>query len=252
MQTIFGIENYHVYITGESYAGRYVPYIANAMLDEDDTCHFNLSGILMYDPCIGAFDFQNDMYTLPFIEQNNNVLNYDNSYLSHLAQADEACGYAEYRRDYMQFPPSDYISSGLPVYFNRTDVKKAMHAPLNVSWTECAREAVFLGGGGSGGPEQYGDTSPDPIQGVLPRVIEATHRVLIANGDLDIEILTNATMLAILNMTWNGKLGFQPQPSKPINIKLPDLQYGPTFEVMASMGLMRTKASWVSSISSVG
>ncbi|KAK6398296.1 hypothetical protein LTR65_003376 [Meristemomyces frigidus] len=65
------------------------------------------AGILMYDPCIGAFDFQNDMYTLPFIEQNNNVLNYDNSYLSHLAQADEACGYAEYRRDYMQFPPSD-------------------------------------------------------------------------------------------------------------------------------------------------
>lgn len=28
----------------------------------------------MYDPCIGAFDAQNDITVLPFIEQNNNVL----------------------------------------------------------------------------------------------------------------------------------------------------------------------------------
>lgn len=190
-------------------------------------------GILVYDPCIGAFDVQNDMYTLPFLEKNNNVLNYNKSFLNHLAQADEACGYAEYRRDYMQWPPSDvqpphypdnvtaetcglwdmaynaaygpnpcfdayeiglqcpllsdplgfptdlqYSYPGLPVYFNRTDVKIAMHAPLNISWDECAGEAVFIAGDGSGGPEQYGDTSPDPIQGVLPRVIEATNRVL--------------------------------------------------------------------------
>lgn len=74
-----------------------------------------------------------------------------------------------------------------PVYFNRTDVKKAMHAPMDVEWLECAAEPVFKGKGGgiytdsspgSGGPEGYGDTSPDPIQGVLPRVIEATNRVL--------------------------------------------------------------------------
>lgn len=27
------------------------------------------------------------------------------------------------------------------------------------------------------------------------------------------------------NMTWNGKLGFEERPSKPINITLPDLMY---------------------------
>lgn len=78
-----------------------------------------------------------------------------------------------------------------------------MHAPMDVDWLECAAEPVFIGKGGgiyndaspgsgtsmqpyykygllmsSGGPEGYGDTSPDPIQGVLPRVIEATNRVL--------------------------------------------------------------------------
>jgi carboxypeptidase D len=31
--------------------------------------------------------------------------------------------------------------------------------------------------------------------------------------------------LAIQNMTWNGKLGFDSQPATPIEISLPDLQY---------------------------
>ncbi|KAK4957518.1 hypothetical protein LTR10_005483 [Elasticomyces elasticus] len=296
-ETLFGIENYQIYVTGESYAGRYVPYISNAMLEEQDECYFNLSGALMYDPCIGKFDYQNEVYTLPFIEHNNNILGYNKSYLAHLAQADEACGYAEYRRDWMQFPPVEhqppqypdnstaeecglwesayneayrvnpcfnvyepnlqcpllsdplgfptdlqFVSPGLPVYFNRTDVKKAMHAPMNVTWSEC-NGGVFLaddgngGGPGSGGPEAYGDTSPDPIQGVLPKVIAATNRVLVANGDLDMEILTNATMLAIQNMTWNGKLGFQKRPSKPIVIDLPDLMYNATFVANGDEGM---------------
>ena len=194
----------------------------------------------MYDPCIGAFDAQNDIQVLPFIEQNNNVLNYNQSFIEYLTDLDVECGWKEYREKYMHYPPTgtqpplaeptgkcalwsdayfaayamnpcfnvyeiglqcpllsdplgyptdlQYQYPGLSdVYFNRTDVKKAMHAPMNVDWLECAAKPVFLGKGGgiyndqspgSGGPEGYGDTSPDPIQGVLPRVIEATNRVL--------------------------------------------------------------------------
>ena len=44
------------------------------------------------------------------------------------------------------------------------------------------------------------------------------------------DILTNATLLAIQNMTWNGMMGFQSAPSKHIIIDLPDLQYGSVFE----------------------
>lgn len=54
---------------------------------------------------------------------------------------------------------------------------------MEVDWTECSNEAVFVGG--SSGPEGEGDTSADPIQHVLPQVIEATNRVLIGNGDYD-------------------------------------------------------------------
>lgn len=43
-ELLFGIRKYKIYVTGESYAGRYVPYISAAMLDQNDTEHYDLSG----------------------------------------------------------------------------------------------------------------------------------------------------------------------------------------------------------------
>ena len=43
-QNIFGIKKFKIYITGESYAGRYVPYISAAMLNKKNKDYFNLSG----------------------------------------------------------------------------------------------------------------------------------------------------------------------------------------------------------------
>lgn len=43
-QDIFGVKNYRIFITGESYAGRYVPYISAAMLDRKDKERFDLRG----------------------------------------------------------------------------------------------------------------------------------------------------------------------------------------------------------------
>jgi carboxypeptidase D len=105
-----------------------------------------------------------------------------------------------------------------PLYFDRADVKAAMHAPTSVSWEECSGP-VFVGR----------DTSIDPIRKVLPQVIEATNRVLVSNANLDFVIITQGTLLAIQNMTWNNGLGFNSKPEKPIVITLPDLQYEQTF-----------------------
>ncbi len=98
----------------------------------------------------------------------------------------------------------------------------------------CSVEDVFVGG--DSGPEQEGDTSADPIQHVLPQVIEATNRVLISNGDYDMIIITNGTLLSIQNMTWNGALGFQSAPSKPIEITQTDLLYTQVFDSNGAAG----------------
>lgn len=46
----FDLHNRKVYITGESYAGYYVPYIADAMHNKTDTKYYDVEGIMIYDP----------------------------------------------------------------------------------------------------------------------------------------------------------------------------------------------------------
>jgi carboxypeptidase D len=131
--------------------------------------------------------------------------------------------------DVLAFPTQlVYLPAGGTTYFDRADVKAALHAPANITWAEC-NSGVFPDAVNGTGPESEGDNSADPIQKVLPQVIEATNRVLVSNGDYDMIILTNGTLMSIQNMTWNGKLGFQQQPSTPINITIPDLMYADVF-----------------------
>jgi len=125
------------------------------------------------------------------------------------------------------FPGSLGYAPG-PIYFNRTDVKTAIHAPVDFDWSECANHNVFVNGT---------DSSALSIEHVLPQVIEATNRVLVANGDFDMIVITNGTLLSIQNMTWNGQLGFSAKPSTPINIPLPDLQYQALFAENGLAGL---------------
>ena len=46
-QLTFGIKNFKIYVTGESYAGRYVPYVSGAFLDQNDTEYYDLKGKLV-------------------------------------------------------------------------------------------------------------------------------------------------------------------------------------------------------------
>lgn len=48
----FDLQGRKVYIAGESYAGLYVPYIADAMFAKEDKKHFNIQNTLIYDPSI--------------------------------------------------------------------------------------------------------------------------------------------------------------------------------------------------------
>lgn len=64
----FEIQGYKVYIAGESYAGMYVPYIASAALDKNDTTYYDVEGILIYDPSIAYDDLQSEITTLPLVE----------------------------------------------------------------------------------------------------------------------------------------------------------------------------------------
>jgi hypothetical protein len=88
--------------------------------------------------------------------------------------------------DVLGFPGS-FPQAQSPIYFDRTDVKKAIHAPLNVTWSECSEGNVFKGG----------DKSAPSGLTVLPNVIEKSVRTVVVNGLADYCILAGGTRLAI-------------------------------------------------------
>lgn len=94
-----------------------------------------------------------------------------------------------------------------PVYFNDPEVKKAIHAPVHVQWTECANESVFVGSGDTSLPSSYE---------VLPRVLAHVPTVVVA-GLADFAVLSegwvfsirHSTMTYTIYLTCRTRLGIQ-------------------------------------------
>jgi carboxypeptidase D len=45
----FRLQGKSIYLAGESYAGLYIPYIADAMFDAKDKTYFNVQGTMIYE-----------------------------------------------------------------------------------------------------------------------------------------------------------------------------------------------------------
>ncbi|KAF2803373.1 alpha/beta-hydrolase [Mytilinidion resinicola] len=268
----FDVHKWKVYLTGESYAGFYVPYIADAFITADDTDYYNLAGVGINDPIIGDETNQQQVVQLAFVEYWNNLFYLNETFLDEMRAHNEFCNYTQYQEKYLTFPPpqepfpvlpdpyasedytcdqfdnfysaiiavnpcyniyhitetcphpysvlgivntGDYSPPGATVYFNRTDVQKAIHAPVGTNWMQCTDVNVF--GDGENNNQSRSDQSLGPAQnGVLARVIDYTNNTIIGSGNLDMLLNTNGTLLAIQNMTWGGKQGLQEYPGTPL------------------------------------
>ena len=56
----FQVQGSKVYITGESYGGYYVPYVADAFINANDKTYYNLAGVAINDPILGDGDLQQE------------------------------------------------------------------------------------------------------------------------------------------------------------------------------------------------
>lgn len=126
----------------------------------------------------------------------------------------------------------DYVAEGSgPIYLNRPDVKAAINAPSDVEWVFCNPVPVFVDG-----IDNSLNAGPG-AQPVLPGVIERTQNVIIAHGSQDFVLNADGTILAIQNMTWGGKQGFQSRPSSPLFVPFHSNDDIPN---MAGAGVMGT------------
>ncbi|KAG5982779.1 hypothetical protein E4U55_001385 [Claviceps digitariae] len=267
----FSMQGYKVYITGESYAGMYCPYIASAMLDANDTTHFNVKGMMLYDPAMVDVRL-GEVNVVPFVDHHRSLFPLNDSFVQAIHDTDRQCGYASARDQYLAWPPRgplpdllpgvdaktgqplpgcgdfeltdaiqqavtalnpcfdvynvattcpllwdvlgfpgsfDYLPAGASVYFNRPDVKRAIHAPPDRNWSSCSTTPVFV---------NNTDFSPWSSQTVLAKVIDATRNVVIGHGALDYYFVANTTLMAIQNMTFGGQRGFQTRPHEPFYV----------------------------------
>ena len=78
-------------------------------------------------------------------------------------------------------------STQSPIYFDREDVKKVVHAPLNQTWFECSEINVF----------PNGDASLPPAFTVLPDVIEKSNRSVIIHGLADYILIAEGARVVL-------------------------------------------------------
>ena len=89
----------------------------------------------------------------------------------------------------VNFIPKTSISGSFPqiqeapVYFDREDVKRAIHAPITTHWTLCVDSVDEIFSNGT-------DESPLASLDVLPRVIEKSNRTVIIAGTADFVVLS--------------------------------------------------------------
>ena len=102
---LFDLQNRKLYITGESYAGMYCPYIAAAMLEQNDTAYFNVSGLMIYDPSV-SYEVASQVAAVPFIGAHPSSFPFNDTYNKDLHNLSDACGYTEYIENALKFPPA--------------------------------------------------------------------------------------------------------------------------------------------------
>ncbi|KAF2677492.1 serine carboxypeptidase-like protein [Lentithecium fluviatile CBS 122367] len=116
--TTFDMQNWGVYVTGESYAGYYVPYIADGFIQANDTEYFNLKGISINDPIIGDDTVQQQVVILPYVEYWNNLMYLNSTFLDQMRERQEFCNYTSYWDTYFKFPPPEGPFPVLPDPFD--------------------------------------------------------------------------------------------------------------------------------------
>jgi carboxypeptidase D len=249
------MKNKNLYLTGESYAGTYIPYIADYIYAHPKALDLDLQGLWISDPSISTDIVQEQIPALPFVQKYANVFAFNDTFMTQLEDTAAKCNYTGYMEKFLTYPPKgllplpgnstraapgcdiwdtifkaaiivnpafniyrifdtfpilwdvlgfpgSFAQAQTPLYFNRTDVKQAIHAPLDVDWKECSDDNVFV----------KRDQSVPPALSVLPSVIEKNKRTVIVHGLADFILIADGTRIAIQNMTWNGQQGFQ----KPI------------------------------------
>ncbi|KAG0300355.1 Cell death protease [Linnemannia gamsii] len=226
---------YDLYLAGESFAGTYIPYFGQGILEHNENVPaghipYNLQGLAIGNGWIDPLH----QYTsyIPFVEQyglatptlmplmnaqqedcldairrqdliSQNVCEQLVSLILQSKSESTQCVNQYDIRLVDQYPECGlnwpYELPLMKAYLNRPDVKEALHATAgDTHWDECSRRVSIA---------LQQDDSP-PAIALLPGILEKT-RVMLFSGQQDLICNHIGTEYLISNMTWQGSQGFQ-------------------------------------------
>ncbi|OMH80940.1 Pheromone-processing carboxypeptidase KEX1 [Zancudomyces culisetae] len=224
-----------LYISGESMAGTYLPYLAQSLLKQKERLGINLGGVMIgngwidpkstyasYGPFINSVKKMTpegnekiNIATNSCMEHysNNSVNNIIVEECESIVETILAAGVNKAGKCYniydvrltdtipacgMNWPPSVKL---LKQYASRIDVQLALNiAPENVNqtWVECNDDVNEV---------LSRDTATPPSVTLLPSLLKDT-RILLFDGDQDFLCNKLSHQYLIGNLTWNGYRGF--------------------------------------------
>ncbi|KAI9466663.1 alpha/beta-hydrolase [Lactarius psammicola] len=95
------------YLTGESYAGVYIPYIANFIFENTtrSTLDLNLQGLWMNGAVLGWNVAQSQIPAVDFVHKYEHVFAFNHTFLAQLDSVAEMCNYTDYMAKHVTYPP---------------------------------------------------------------------------------------------------------------------------------------------------
>jgi carboxypeptidase D len=104
MDTFPSLQGKKIYIAGESYAGLYVPYLTNAMLDKKDTKYYNIKSFMIFDAVMSSDYIAQLIPLAAFVTRYKDIFGFNDTYVNQLNQLHATCGFTKFRDTYLSFP----------------------------------------------------------------------------------------------------------------------------------------------------
>ncbi|CAO1627479.1 unnamed protein product [Parajaminaea phylloscopi] len=239
------------YLTGESYAGMYIPYMVNRLVKNGNPFHIEgwglVSGVLPELGCWGG-----DCTAYDFVYRNRNVMNISKEALHYL---DVEASFRQVKNsvsDHLYYPPSPKLIYPPPTIWGGShqyswsvlDDAYSVAADVNPCFNPY-HVSEKCSGDTSSGDEAWADWLNRPEwkkaihanssltwyecagnaftgngdQSVAPMVddtfrnaVESVSKAFVWIGDLDFVVNGAGTLLGLQNSTWRGQRGFQKRP----------------------------------------
>lgn len=98
------------------------------MHNASDSTYYNVDSIMIYDPSVSYDAITNDIPSVPFVDYWSGLFNFNQTFMDHLHEKWESCGYADFYDEALTFPPKGPLPTPPNVDGNNTECS------LWVSW----------------------------------------------------------------------------------------------------------------------